>query len=64
VVGVAIRPVGIPPTVEHDDDVQIDSAATTGMSKVTHSVNLISDSCWFVTVTLNLIFARSVARTE
>jgi hypothetical protein len=64
VVGTAVRPIRIPPTVEHDEGVQIDSAATTGMSKVTHSVNLISDSCWSATVTFYLMLARSMARTR
>jgi hypothetical protein len=45
VVGTTVRLVRIPLTIEHNEGVQINSAATTGMSKVTHNVNLISDSC-------------------
>jgi hypothetical protein len=45
VVGATIQPDCVPPTIEHDEGVQIDSAATTGMSKIAHSVKLISDSC-------------------
>jgi hypothetical protein len=45
VVGATVRLVGIPPTVEHNESIQINSAASIGMSKVTHSVNLICDSC-------------------
>jgi hypothetical protein len=64
VVGATVRLVGIPPGIEHNEGIQIDSAATTGMSKVVQTINLISDSCWFVTKMLNLILARSMARTE
>jgi hypothetical protein len=64
VVGATVQLVRIPPTVEHNEGVQIDSAATTGMSKVIQSVNLISDSCWSTTIMLNLMLARSVARTR
>jgi hypothetical protein len=45
VVGAIVQLTGILPTVEHNEGVQINSAATIGMSKVAHSVNLISDSC-------------------
>jgi hypothetical protein len=41
VVGVAVRPDRISPAAEHDEDVQVDNAATSGMSKIAHSVNLI-----------------------
>jgi hypothetical protein len=41
VVGATVRPDRIPPTAEHDEGVQIDSATTIGMSKISHSVNLI-----------------------
>jgi hypothetical protein len=41
VVGATVRPDRIPPTIEHDEGIQIDSAATTGMSKITHNVILI-----------------------
>jgi hypothetical protein len=39
--GTALRPDRIPPTVEHDEGVQVDSATTIGMSKITHGVNSI-----------------------
>jgi hypothetical protein len=39
--GTALRPDRIPPTVEHDEGVQVDSTTTIGMSKISHSVNLI-----------------------
>jgi hypothetical protein len=45
VVGATVRLVWIPPTVEHNEGVQINNAATIVMSKVAHSVNLIFDSC-------------------
>jgi hypothetical protein len=41
VVSAAIRPDRIPPAVEHDEGIQVDSAATIGMSKIAHSVKLI-----------------------
>jgi hypothetical protein len=41
VVGAAIRPNRIPPAAEHDEVIQVDSAATSGMFKIAHSVNLI-----------------------
>jgi hypothetical protein len=63
VIGATVRLVGIQPTVERNEGVQIDCAATTGMSKVAHNFNSISDSYWSTTIMLNLILARSVART-
>jgi hypothetical protein len=41
VVGATIQPDRILPATEHDEGVQVDSAATTDMSKIAHSVNLI-----------------------
>jgi hypothetical protein len=63
VVGITIRLVGIPPIAKRNEGIQIDIAAATGVFKVTHNFNSISYGCWFATVTLNLILARSVART-
>jgi hypothetical protein len=34
VVGAAIRPDRIPPSVKHDEGVQVDNAATSGMPKI------------------------------
>jgi hypothetical protein len=64
VVGATGRPIKIPPTVEHDEGIQIDSAATIGMPKVTYSVNLKSDCCQPATITFNLMLARSMAKTK
>jgi hypothetical protein len=64
VVGTAVRLVGISPIVERNEGVQIDIVAAKGMLKVAHNFNSTSDSCWSITVMLNLILARSVARTE
>jgi hypothetical protein len=63
VVGITVRLVGISPIAECNEGVQIDIAIATGMFKVTHNFNSTSDSCWSITVMLNLILARSVART-
>jgi hypothetical protein len=41
VAGAAVRLDRISPTVEHDEGVQVDSATTIGMSKITHGVNSI-----------------------
>jgi hypothetical protein len=64
VVGAAIRPDRVPPSVKHDEGVQVDNAATLGMPKITPSVNFDVYSYWNTTITSDLMSARSVARTE
>jgi hypothetical protein len=63
VVGTDVRLVEISCIAEHNEGVQIHIAATTGMFKIAHNFNSISDSCWSATVMLNLILTRSMART-
>jgi hypothetical protein len=41
VAGVTVRPDRILPTAEDDEGVQVDNAASSGMSKITYNFNLL-----------------------
>jgi hypothetical protein len=64
VVGAAIRPDRVLPSVKHDEGIQVDNAATLGMPKIAPSVNFDVYSYWDTIITSDLMSARFVARTE
>jgi hypothetical protein len=64
VVGAAIQPDRVPPSIKHDEGIQVDNDSTLGMPKIIPSVNFDVYSYWDTTVTSDLMSARSVARTE